>query len=147
MHYFERPAWRNQWFAIVLAVILIAWMLGASVWRLFGDGGYWAGLFLYVAPVALAALISTILYRHYSWRFIVDGERIESRQGLIARRIQSIRIRDLRNVNVEQSIVQRILGIGNIEFSSSAGGGVEVVFVGVAGPLEVRGLVQRLRNT
>ena len=49
-------------------------------------------------------------------------------------------------MNVRQSIMQRILGIGDIEFSSAAGGGVEVVFFGIPDPLSVRNLAQRLHG-
>jgi uncharacterized membrane protein YdbT with pleckstrin-like domain len=87
-----------------------------------------------------------VIYRRYSWAYKIDNDTIESREGLIARKVKSIRIQDLRNINVNQSLVERILGVGDVEFSSAGGSGIEVVFRGVDRPLEVKALAQRLQG-
>jgi hypothetical protein len=40
----------------------------------------------------------------------------------------------------------RIVGVGDVEFSSAGGSGIEVVFRGVDKPLEVKALAQRLQG-
>jgi uncharacterized membrane protein YdbT with pleckstrin-like domain len=92
-------------------------------------------------------LLVVVAFRRYSWRYTIDDRTIESRHGVIARNVQSIRIQDLRNVNVRQSLVQRLLRVGNVEFSSAGGAGIEVVFHGVSDPMAVKALAQRLQNT
>jgi uncharacterized membrane protein YdbT with pleckstrin-like domain len=144
--YRARPAWHNQWWQISLAAALPVVFVAA----IFGGTRYFSEPTLRVVLVVLAAvfvyLVAVVVYRRFSWYYAIDGETIESRQGVIARRVQSIRVRDLRNINVRQSLVQRLLGVGDVEFSSAGGGGVEVVFFGVAAPMQLKNLVQRLQG-
>lgn len=146
MHYSTRPAWRNQWWQMTIAALLpIIFVLAALV----GDQ-YFSATTVRAVYVVLAAvftyLVAVIVYRRFSWCYTIDGETVESRNGVIARTVQSIRIRDLRNINVRQSLVHRLLGIGDVEFSSAGGGGVEVTFFGVDDPMQVKTLAQRLQG-
>jgi len=144
--YAARPAWRTQWWRIVLAALLPA----VFVLALFWGERYFSAPNLRAAQVVIVAvfvyLVVGILYRHYVWRFRMDADNVESQEGLIARKVRSIRLRDLRNINVNQTLAQRLFGIGNVEFSSSAGSGVEVVFFGVSRPMRVKALAQRLQG-
>ena len=146
LSYRARPAWRNQWQKIIL-VLLLTVVFG---WAFIRGEIYFSVPNLRVVLVVTAAvwayLALTILYRRYAWRYSLNADNVESRQGLIARKIHSIRLRDLRNINVNQSFMQRILGVGDVEFSSSAGSEVEVVFFGVSRPMQVKNLTQRLQG-
>ncbi len=146
MHYDDRPAWHNQWWQIAVAAVLPVLFVLAFFW---GER-YFSAPNLRVVLVVMAAvfvyLLTVVALRRYSWRYTIDNETIESRQGVIARNVQSIRIQDLRNVNVHQSLIQRLLRVGNVEFSSAGGSGIEVVFYGVSEPMTVKALAQRLQN-
>ena len=143
MIYKQRPAWRYQWATILLAIGVLALAIVAIV-------GSWGSesrstLLLIIATsfgIIFVLLCLVIVYQHYSWRFTVDDLNIESRKGIIARNVNSIRIMDVRNVIVRQSIIQRLLGIGNVEFSSAGGADVEVVFFGVIDPMKVKRSIQ-----
>ena len=146
MNYIARPAWLNQWWQIGIMflmpfVLVLAYLKGNL---------YFSPENLRVVYVVIAAvfvyLIAVVTYRRYSWAYAINGETIESREGLIARKVKSIRIQDLRNINVNQSLVERILGVGDVEFSSAGGSGIEVVFRGVDKPLEVKAMAQRLQG-
>lgn len=148
MHYSSRPAWRNQWGLMLLAALAFV----ASLAALAVAGGLVAGpgetgtVILLLTPVLLVVVLLTLLYRHYMWRFVVSETSIESHRGIIGRHVKYIRIRDLRNINLNQSLFQRIFGVGDLEFSSSGGGGIEVTFFGITDPQTVRELVQRLQG-
>lgn len=123
------PAWRTQW----LAITALAALIGLSP----------------VVPVTLLLAVPlglVILYRHYVWCFRVYDGQIESRNGVIARRSWSIRVRDLRGIGLRQSFWQRLFLIGSVEFSSAASAGVEVAFHGLSNPASVKRLVQRLEG-
>ncbi len=144
--YAVRPAWRCQWWRIAAAALMPILFVLALLW---GER-YFSAANLRAAQVIIVAvfvyLVVGILYRHYVWRFRLDADNVESQEGLIARKVRSIRLRDLRNINVNQTLAQRLLGIGNVEFSSSAGSDVEVVFFGVSRPMRVKALAQRLQG-
>ena len=146
MNYIARPAWLNQWWQIGImflmpVVFVLAYLKGNQ---------YFSPENLRVVYVVIVAvfvyLIAVVIYRRYSWAYTIDSETIESREGLIARKVKSIRVQDLRNINVNQSLLQRIMGVGDVEFSSAGGSGVEVTFRGVDDPLKVKALAQRLQG-
>jgi len=139
MVYSARPAWRYQWPAIVGVLVLGALFLYALLGGITVTAVNKKYLLIILGALSIYFCL-LIVYRKYSWRFMVDDENIESHRGIIARNVKSIRIRDLRNINVNQTIMQRILGVGDVEFSSAAGGGVEVIFFGVDHPLQVKDL-------
>ncbi|HEY5683552.1 MAG TPA: PH domain-containing protein [Sulfuricaulis sp.] len=143
MNYIARPAWLNQWWQIGIMILMpfvlvLAYLKGHQYFSpenlrvLYVVG---AGVFVY--------LIAVVIYRRYSWAYTIDNDTIESREGIIARKVKSIRIHDLRNINVNQSLWQRLLGVGDVEFSSAGGSGIEVIFFGVDDPLTVKALAQR----
>ena len=143
MEYSGRPAWKNQWGSMALAVILTGALLyGLSYLRDIDKTG-WATIIL---AAILGVFYLSIVYHHYAWIFTVDADSIESRYGLIARNIKSIRVRDLRNVNLRQSIFQRILGIGDLEFSTAGGSGIEVSFFGIENPMKLKDEIQKLQD-
>ncbi len=146
MTYYARPAWRNQWLAVTLASLLLMFFTGAAMYVSLTDSDSMSEIGIQAAGVLMFAFWVPVFYRRYSWRFTIDEENIESRHGIIARELKSIRIEDLRNINVTQSVFQRLFGIGDIEFSSAAGGGVEVVFKGVIDPISVKEIAQDLQE-
>lgn len=138
-----RPSWRDQIGLIFVVLILLV----ATLWSVVSPlQALPAGIV--TATLGIMTLIGgcVLLYRHYAWRFHIDDTSIESCYGIISRNIHSIRIRDLRNINVRQSILQRILGIGDIEFSSAGGAGIEVTFFGVPAPMALKQRIQSLEE-
>lgn len=149
MPYKDRPALRNQWFAILVTVALAAVCVYYG-WRIASVGIAAAKPFDLLAGAAAGGaaviLFLVVLYRHFCWTFTVSEDLVESQRGIIGRDVASTRIRDLRNVNVRQSLFQRIFGVGDVEFSSAGGAGIEVCFHGVKRPMEVKRLVQQLQD-
>jgi uncharacterized membrane protein YdbT with pleckstrin-like domain len=146
MNYIARPAWLNQWWQIAVAVLLpfvfvLAYLKGHQ---------YFSTENLRVVYVVIVAvfvyLVAVVIYRRYSWAYTIGNETIESREGVIARKVKSIRVQDLRNINVNQSLWQRLMGVGDVEFSSAGGSGIEVTFRGVNDPLQIKVFAQRMQG-
>jgi uncharacterized membrane protein YdbT with pleckstrin-like domain len=146
MNYRSRSAWRDQWLLLIISLGFLLLTLAGLVFepQEFSRQQINAGIAILAGLFSLGVL--TLLYRHYSWTFIIDDSTIESTKGIIARDVNSIRIEDVRNINVRQSIIQRILFIGDVEFSSAGGSGIEVAFCGVSRPMEVKNLLQSLQT-
>jgi uncharacterized membrane protein YdbT with pleckstrin-like domain len=146
MSYLARPAWVNQWWQIgIIFLMPVVFILAYAK-----GGRYFSPENLRVVYVVIVAvfvyLIAVVTYRRYSWVYSIDNEIIESREGLIARKVKSIRIQDLRNLIVTQTLMQRLLGVGDVGFSSAGESGIEVVFRGIDDPLQVKALAQRLQG-
>jgi len=142
LHFSVRPAWRAQW----LNLLLVPGWLVAAGWLRLTSPDSWLRFVSYGCVLAALALVLLILYRHFAWCFTIDADTIESRRGVIGRTVQSIRIEDLRNINVRQSLVGRMLGVGSVEFSTAGGSGIEVVFFGIEDPLQLKANVQQLQD-
>ncbi len=145
MNYSGCPAWRTQWVLIAVTIILFLFLLVTLV--IGGSAIEAQPISLYFVGIWLPFAVIAILYRHYSWRFTATQDTIETRHGIIARNVKSIRVKDLRNVNLNQSVFQRIFGVGDLEFSSAGGAGIEVIFHGVIRPMDLKQQIQRLQES
>jgi len=141
--YRAHPALRNQWFAILAAMALFVLFVYLGLKGAMAGGGTNVQIVLAIIGVPMLVLVAMVVYRYHVWTFTLRGDTIESCKGILGREVQSIRVQDLRNVNVRQSIMQRLLGVGDVEFSSAGGAGVEVTFYGVIDPLGVKDRVMR----
>ncbi len=146
MHYQSRPAWCYQWSAVVGIAVALAIVAFTSVYGSAYLGTRVTHLVTAAAGAVALYFVILTLYRHLSWRYLIDDHNIESYHGVLARHIHSIRVQDLRNVNVSQTVPQRLFNVGDVEFSSAAGGDVEVVFFGVSDPMQVKAIVQQLQS-
>jgi uncharacterized membrane protein YdbT with pleckstrin-like domain len=119
--------------SIVPAVVAtVLWARGAPTGPSVGD--WW------VASIVLVVLviIRNTLVRH-AMRFTVTNLRIIVRHGILSRVEQTTAIARIQNITTRQSIVQRLLGIGDVEFDTAGGDLPEADFrfVGVANPGEI----------
>jgi len=76
----------------------------------------------------------------------VTNKRVIQRRGLISKHTTEVVHRDVRNIQISQSIFQRIFGVGNIGISSAGQGGVEIQFDGLLQPEAVKAIIDRYRD-
>ena len=72
--------------------------------------------------------------------------RIIVRKGWISKSQNEIWIKDIRGVNLVQSIWQRIIGVGDIGIGTAASAGIEISISGVANPAGVVAEIDSLRK-
>jgi len=96
-----------------------------------------------VAIIGLWILLGIVIKRH-SWRYSLHEGRITAEQGLISRNETSIRLADVRAVHLKQSILDRMLNVGDVSFSSSAREDAEVTFVGIDEPKKLKIKIENL---
>jgi uncharacterized membrane protein YdbT with pleckstrin-like domain len=78
--------------------------------------------------------------------YLITDERVEVIWGLIGRSSKELRIRDIRAIDVRERWFTGLLGLGSVDFSSSANSGVEVVFEYIRRAHAVKELVRRLQR-
>ncbi|MBN1946386.1 MAG: PH domain-containing protein [Bradymonadales bacterium] len=140
----RHPSIRNHLSLIVwpvLAIPVLIYLLHVYVW------GKWLETPM---PwwVYLIVIMLLLMFPLYAWfrslfrTYMVTSRSVFSRRGLFSRYSNEIRIRDIRGINVSQSLLQRIMNVGRVGFSSAAGDEEEVQFLGVRDPEGVKRLVQ-----
>jgi hypothetical protein len=75
----------------------------------------------------------------------VTGEKATLRLGLLSKHTSDVMLADVRNVQVSQGILQRLLGVGAVGISSAGQSGVEIAVAGIFDPEKVKALIERGR--
>lgn len=95
-----------------------------------------------------ALLIMTIATSGiFANKYVIGTTSIEAWRGFILRTKDSVRIDDIRSIKIDQSesLAQRILGIGTVEFSTAGSTGAEVIFYNVSSPATCERIVDERR--
>jgi uncharacterized membrane protein YdbT with pleckstrin-like domain len=136
------PSWRAI-LGFYLKGVLVAAILGAIA-KLVGAGS--GTVFLIVLLViALTVLIGFI--KRVATTYTITSRRLNIKRGIISREIQETRLERVQNVNYRQSVYQRIMQIGDVDFDTAATDDYNFVFAGVADPAEVVHRVDQATGT
>ena len=120
------PSWR----AMGRVFGAIAKLVGASS----------ATVFLIVLVIiALTVLIGFV--KRVATVYTITDRRLHIKRGLISREIQETRLERVQNVNYNQSLYQRAMQIGDVDFDTAGSSDYDFIFTGVADPGDV---VQRV---
>lgn len=132
------PSWRSilDFYAKGLLLTLVAALVAAIVTRI-GNGHVSDGDVVIVAVIGVALTILAGLIKRITTHYTITTRRLRIQRGLISREIQETRLERVQNVNYDQSILQRILQIGDVDFDTAAGDDYNFIFAGVADPEEV----------
>lgn len=76
----------------------------------------------------------------------VTTRRTIYRHGLLSKYTNEIRHQDIRNIQVSQSVFQRILGVGTIAVSSAGQSEMEIVVAGIPGPQKIADLLRKYQG-
>jgi uncharacterized membrane protein YdbT with pleckstrin-like domain len=138
------PSWRSiiAFYIKGLFVVLIAAFVVGIVTKITGDGTD-AGLVALVAVVGVAVVVLAGLIKRITVHYTITTRRLHIKRGIISREIQETRLERVQNVNYDQSALQRLLQVGDVDFDTAAGDDYNFIFAGVANPDEVVEQVDR----
>jgi putative membrane protein len=74
------------------------------------------------------------IVRRLQITYTVTTERLTIERGLMTRELHETRLERVQNVNLRQSLLDRALGVGTVDFDTAGGAAYEFAFVGVAEP-------------
>ena len=66
--------------------------------------------------------------------YTITTRRLNIKRGIVSREIQETRLERVQNVNYSQSVYQRIMQIGDVDFDTAATDDYNFIFYGVADP-------------
>lgn len=156
VRYYFFPTWRSQLFALAgyfCLAFLSVWgskVLGWTVieGRLFTIGDTIYKLHLPLFALAPGFLLGKILIYMYDSKYIIDERGVEAQIGLVSMNLRQPRLRyeDIRGVEPNQTILERIFGIGSVLIGSAMTQDVEIVMEGVANPRAIQLLIGAERD-
>jgi uncharacterized membrane protein YdbT with pleckstrin-like domain len=126
------PSWRAI-LGFYLKGILVAAIIGVIA-KLFGAGS--GTVFLIVLVIVGITVLAGFLKR-VATTYTITNRRLNIKRGIVSREIQETRLERVQNVNYQQSVYQRLMQIGDVDFDTAAGDDYNFVFAGVADPGDV----------
>jgi membrane protein YdbS with pleckstrin-like domain len=148
--------WRSELLSAILFVLFCPVAYFITIYLpftvvtgpLFDIGSTRITLSLPLASFLPAGALLRGVYRIYNVRYFLDSKGIEARQGVLSLRQRVIRIRfeDIRALEVGQSLVERLLDIGQLEASTAASNDSEIIMMGIASPYNFKRVIQLERD-
>jgi uncharacterized membrane protein YdbT with pleckstrin-like domain len=125
------PSWRAI-LGFYLKGLLIAVILGVIA-KLAADGG--TAFLVILVVLALTVLIGFV--KRVATTYTISNRRLNIKRGIVSKEVQETRLERVQNVNYRQSVYQRLMQIGDVDFDTAASDDYNFVFNGVADPAEV----------
>jgi uncharacterized membrane protein YdbT with pleckstrin-like domain len=135
-----RPSWRAALgfhvaaVAVAVGVGVIAGVLGGST------------IGVVVVLVALASVLAISFLQRAATHYMVTSQRLRIRRGILSKRVQQTRIERVQNVNTEQSLLDRVLGVGTVDFDTAGTDDSDFTFRGISDPSDVVAAVDRAQR-
>jgi uncharacterized membrane protein YdbT with pleckstrin-like domain len=138
--YEGHPSWRSI-LGFYLKGLLIALVAGA-VGLVASSAGVGAG----VLGAFLVFVIVIGLIKRIATTYTITNHRLTIRRGVISRRVQQTRLERVQNVNTEQSVFDRVLQVGTVDFDTAGTTDSDFSFRGVSRPGKVMADVDKAQR-
>jgi uncharacterized membrane protein YdbT with pleckstrin-like domain len=139
--YEGHPSWRATigFYIIGLLVVAAAAVIGAVA------GG--TGTAVVAGAVALVLVLLVGWLKRITTSYFITSRRLQVRHGILSRNVEETRVERIVDVNVRQSLLERMLGIGTVNFDNAGGqAGDDFRFVGIARPRSVTEALNRVHE-
>jgi uncharacterized membrane protein YdbT with pleckstrin-like domain len=126
-----RPVWRSA-LSFYAVGILAAAVVGVLVGLIASTT---TGVLVWLALLAVVLLVGFL--KRLATRYAITNQRLRIQRGILSRNVQQTRIERVQNVNTRQSVVERILRVGTVDFDTAGTDDSDFTFAGVADPARV----------
>lgn len=130
--YQGRPSWRAiaSFYAsggVLAALVLAGVGLLADSWP----------LAVVIAAVVVALTLVIGYLRRIATKYLITTQRLRISRGIVRRSVQETRLDRVQNVNYQQSVLDRLFHVGNVDFDTAGTDDSEFRFEWVNGPEDV----------
>jgi uncharacterized membrane protein YdbT with pleckstrin-like domain len=131
------PSWRSilDYYFKGLAVVVLGGGIAALA-TLIADHVKW-GIVGAVAGVIFVLVVFVGLIKRVTTTYTITDRRLHIRRGVFTRITQDTRLERVQNVNTRQSLGERLLRVGTVDFDTAGTEESDFAFVGVASPRKV----------
>lgn len=136
--YSTTPSWKSQ-FGRHTLVLIGAILIGAVV--LLAVDPDWIGI---VVGIVIALVGTVLLWMERTrTKYVITTHRLRVREGFLAKEVQETRLDRIQNVTVNQSVLDRVLRIGTVDYDTAGDDGSRFQMAGVPEPEQLVRLVDR----
>jgi uncharacterized membrane protein YdbT with pleckstrin-like domain len=132
------PTWRAAlaFYVRGIVLILIVGALVAGVTAVTSSSIQWDWVVL-ICLVFLAGVLLIGWIRRMITTYTVTNERLHIRSGLFTRSEQETRLARVQNINTKQTLLERLLKVGDVSFDTAGSENYDFRFRGVGDPQHV----------
>jgi uncharacterized membrane protein YdbT with pleckstrin-like domain len=130
--YQGHPSWRA-----ILGFYLKGFLVAAAAAVLAGLLDESTGLAVVTFVVIAAVVVLVGFVKRVATVYTITDRRLNIKIGIVARKVQETRLQRVQNVNFNQGVYERIMQIGDVEFTTAGADESNFVFAGVAQPEQV----------
>jgi uncharacterized membrane protein YdbT with pleckstrin-like domain len=134
------PSWRST-LSFYLKGLLVALVVAAIVLAATSTG---TGVAVFAGIFGLVIVVGFV--RRMATRYLISTRRLQIRRGIVSRKVQEARLDRVQNVNTSQSILERLLQVGTVDFDTAGTGDSDFAFRGVSQPEHVVEAVARAQH-
>ena len=136
--YEGRPSWRSILGFYIAGLVVVA--IAGAIGYLVADAGGAA-----IAAVVVFVLLLVVGWlKRISTRYAITDRRLRIQRGIVSRNVEEARLERVQNVNVRQSIIERVLQVGTVDFDTASNRADDTFqFRGIADPSEITRLVDQ----
>ncbi|MDO8212745.1 PH domain-containing protein [Conexibacter sp. CPCC 206217] len=135
--YAGHPSWRGTLsfyvrgglFALVAAAIVAAVTAIGS--------GFDVALTIVAFVVVMAVVILIGFLFRFSTTYTITNQRLTIERGILSKHMQQTRVERVQNVNTDQSLLDRLLRVGQVDFDTAGADDSDFTFRGIANPEQV----------
>jgi uncharacterized membrane protein YdbT with pleckstrin-like domain len=133
-----RPSWRSILGFYILGLLAVA--AAFAIGLLAADAGIGAA----AGGVVLVIVLIWGWLKRFHTRYAITNRRLHIRRGILSRNVEETRLDRVQDVRVKQGLGQRLLGVGTVDFGTSAESGAGFRFEGIASPDHVARQIDRV---
>jgi uncharacterized membrane protein YdbT with pleckstrin-like domain len=134
------PSWRGV-LGFYLKGLVLALIVGAIV---LVAVNVLVGVLAFAAVGAIVVAVGFLL--RLATHYVITTERLHIRRGILSRAVQQTSIDRVQNVNTNQSLLDRILQVGQVDFDTAGTDDSDFTFRDVADPEDVVAAVDRAQR-
>jgi uncharacterized membrane protein YdbT with pleckstrin-like domain len=130
--YQGRPSWRALMSFYLLGIgvaVLVVVILGllADSW----------GSATGIAAVIVGLTLVIGYLRRIATKYLITTQRLRISRGIVSKKVQETRLERVQNVNYQQGVIDRVLGVGTVDFDTAGTDDSEFRFAWVNDPEQV----------
>src|SRR3954451_8708797 len=130
--YQGRPSWRALMTFYVAGIVLAAAVV-IVVGFLIDE----MGIAIAIAAVILALTLLIGFLRRVGTKYLLTTQRLRISRGIIRKNVQETRLDRVQNVNYSQGVLDRIFGVGTVDFDTAGSDDSEFRFEWINDPEKV----------
>jgi uncharacterized membrane protein YdbT with pleckstrin-like domain len=129
------PSWRSLglFYAKGLVAVLVAGIIAGVVTRISAHHVQ-AGWVSVAVVVVFLVLVIVGQIRRIGTTYSITSQRLTIQTGILSRDVHQTRLERIQNVNSSQSLFERLLRIGTVEFDTAGESEYDFAFRGVGNP-------------